>query len=504
MGSSRSLLLSPVRPFTPVAARRAIMALAALLLAGCAGSPAYQPPPVALEPAFRETPDSVPPAAPAAVEASPVAFWRPLGDTTLNRLVAQGLEANLDVRAAAARVRGARAERSLSSLDLAPTVTVAGGYTRQRLAGASFPGFGSFPDQDLWDVGAEAFWEIDVFGRLRRNLQGQSALLSSSQQDMRDVQVLLTAELASAYFDLRGAQGQLLVAQRNAENQRRSLEVTQQRLDAGRGTAFDTERARAQLNTTLAAIPLLEARVASAQYRIGVLVGRPPAAVAGELGSFAALPEPPEIGAIASPDSLVRQRPDVLSAERRLAAETAFVGAARADYLPRLSLGGHAGYTAPDFDRIGGGGTSRYAVGPVITWPAFNLGRVKARTDVARAREAEARARYEQSVLQALREVETSLVTYRMARGRLERLEEAAAASERAADLARVRFEGGVTDFLQVLDAERTQLEAQDQLARSRTETVTAYVELYRALGGTWPLGDGAVTVDPASGTAPQ
>jgi outer membrane protein TolC len=182
-----------------------------------------------------------------------------------------------------------------------------------------------------------------------------------------------------------------------------------------------------------------------------------------------------------------------VSAERRLAAETAFVGAAKADYLPRLSFNGQAGYSAPDFDRIGGDGTSRYAIGPVLTWPALNLGRVKARADLARARESEARVRYEQAVLRALQEVETSLVTYRMARGRLERLEEAAAASERAADLARLRFEGGVTDFLQVLDAERTQLEAQDQLARSRTETVTAYVDVYRSLGGTWPL-EGAGT----------
>jgi outer membrane protein, multidrug efflux system len=228
--------------------------------------------------------------------------------------------------------------------------------------------------------------------------------------------------------------------------------------------------------------------VASAQYRIGVLVGRPPAAVAAELQSVGALPEPPAVEDVVSPDSLIKNRPDVLSAERRLAAETAFVGAAKADYLPRVTVGGQAGWTSLELDNIGGDGTSRFAIGPVISWPALNLGRVKARADVARARESEARSRYEQSVLQALQEVETSLVTYRTARSRLGQLEEASAASERAADLARLRFEGGVTDFLQVLDAERTQLEAQDQLARSRTEAVTVYVDLYRALGGTWPV----------------
>ncbi len=487
---------------------------ALFLLAGCAVGPAHRPPTVATGPAFREAPgqpaaaadsvplaapapapapapaaDSVPPAAPVPpVAVSRTAFWDALGDTTLTRLLAEGLAANHDIRAAEARVRGARAAKLATTLDLAPTITVAGGYTRQRLAGATFPGFGSFPDQDLWDVGADATWELDLFGRLRRNLQGQNALLGSAREDLRDVQILLTAELATGYYDLRGAQNQLDVARRNAENQRRSLEVTQQRLDAGRGTAFDTERARAQLSSTLAAIPSLEARVAGAQYRIGVLVGRPPAAVADELAGDGAFPPPPDVAEVASPDSLVRNRPDVVAAERRLAAETAFVGAATADYLPRLTLNGTAGYTAPDFDAIGNTGTSRYAVGPVISWPALNLGRVKAGVDLARARQAEARARYEQAVLFALEDVETSLVSYRKSRGRLERLADAAAASERAADLARLRFEGGVADFLQVLDAERTQLEAQDQLARGRTETVAAYIELYRALGGTWPL----------------
>ena len=471
-------------------------------LAGCAIGPSHRPPRLEVGPAFREAADSapapvpipttdpagpeVPPAAPAAVERA--AFWDVLGDTTLSRLVAEGLAANHDVRVAEARVRGARAARLETVLDFAPTITASGGYTRQRLAGATFPGFGTFPDQDLWDVGLDAYWELDVFGRLRRNLQGRNALLGSAREDLRDVEVLLTAELASAYFDLRGAQSQLAVAQRNAENQRRSFEVTRQRLDAGRGTAFDTERARAQLSGTLAAIPSLEARVAAAQYRIAVLVGRPPAAVAPELEGDGTLPPPPDVGAVVSPDSLIRLRPDVAAAERRLAAETAFVGAAKADYLPRLVISGQAGYTAPEFDAIGNTGTSRYAVGPVLTWPALNLGRVKARADAARAREAEARARYEQAVLGALREVETALVSYRKSRGRLAQLQEAAEASERAAELARVRFEGGVADFLQVLDAERTQLEAQDQLARGRTETVSAYVELYRALGGTWPL----------------
>jgi outer membrane protein, multidrug efflux system len=177
----------------------------------------------------------------------------------------------------------------------------------------------------------------------------------------------------------------------------------------------------------------------------------------------------------------------VMAAERQLAVERALVGAAKADYLPRITVGGSAGYSSTTLDALGDRGTFRYAVGPIVSWPALNLGRVKARVNISRAREAEAQAQYSQTVLLALQEVENALVRYRTAHTRVDRIQDAASASERAAELARLRFSGGVADFLQVLDAERTQLEAQSQLAQTRTEAATAYAALYKALGGTWP-----------------
>jgi NodT family efflux transporter outer membrane factor (OMF) lipoprotein len=501
---------------------RAIAALLALALAGCAGAPGYRPSSVQVPPSFREAaadtatrqaaaarapgtdstrvpppppapgdtvPTAVPPepAGPAAVEQA--AFWRTLDDTTLTRLMDEVVRANLDVRAATARVRGARAARTESALDLVPTVTAAGGYTRQRLSSAGFPigGGGAFPDQDIWDAGFDASWELDLFGYVRHGVQAQGALVGAATESLRDVQVTLTSELARTYFELRGAQERLGVANRNAMNQRRTLELTQQRLDAGRGTAFDTERARAQLGVTLASVPDLQAQVAAAQYQIGVLVGRPPATLADELNAPVALPALPQSVVVERADSLVRQRPDVSAAERQVAAERAFVGVAKADYLPRITVGGSAGYTADALDAFGDHGTFRYAVGPVITWPALNLGRVKARVDASQARAAEAEANYAQTVLLALQEVETGLARYRGARERVERIHDAASASARAADLARLRFEGGVADFLQVLDAERTQLDAEDQLAQARTDAATSYAALYKALGGTLP-----------------
>jgi outer membrane protein, multidrug efflux system len=487
----------------------ASLALLMLVLSGCATAPAYRESGVEVPPRFREastdsTPSfpatppapvsdtgarAVPPAAAAIVDQT--TFWHALGDSTLARLIDELLRANLDVQAAAARVRGARAARRESAFDLAPTVTASGGYTRQRLSAATFPiGFGSFPDQDIWDAGFDASWELDLFGRVRRGVQAQGALVGAASEDLRDVQVTLTSELGRTYFELRGAQERLDVTRRNAENQRRTLQVTQQRLDAGRGTAFDTERAQAQLSFTLAAVPDLEARVASAQYQIGVLVGRPPASLAGELSEASAIPALPAAVTVTSPDSLVRRRPDVSAAERQVAAERAFVGVAKADYLPRITVDGQAGYTAGALDNLGGNGTFRYAVGPIISWPALNLGRVKARVDESRARASEAEAQYSQTVLQALQEVETGLVRFRTARARVERIQDAASASARAADLARLRFEGGVADFLQVLDAERTQLDAEDQLAQAHTDAATSYAALYKALGGQLPAGE--------------
>lgn len=468
--------------------------LLAFLLSGCLTGPGYRAPGVSIPPAFREAGNRAPStagdtarpgaAAPSDAGVPPGDFWQRLGDTTLDRLIAEALRANYDVRAAEARVRGARSARLSAALDLAPAVSVAGGYTRQRLASAAFPfGVGPFPDQTVWDGGFDASWELDLWGRVRRSVQAQGALVAVARENLRDVQVSLVAELARAYFALRGAQEQLTVAQQNAENQRRTLDVTRERRDAGRGTAFDTERAQAQLSSTQALIPGFEAQVAAAQYQIGVLVGRAPATVAAELGRAAALPALPAAVSVASPDSLIRRRPDVAAAERQLAAERAFVGAAKAEYLPRVMVDGSAGFSGTTVGSLGERGTFRYAVGPVVSWPLLNLGQVKARVDGSRAREAEAGAQYTQTVLRALGEVETALARYRTARARGEWVQEAAAASERAAELARLRFTEGVADFLQVLDAERTQLEEQDQLAQARTGAATAYAAVYKALG---------------------
>jgi NodT family efflux transporter outer membrane factor (OMF) lipoprotein len=432
------------------------------------------------------------PAQPAAPgdAASIVAFWSSVGDSTLARLVADALHRSPDVRSADARLRAARAERRASAFDLAPTVHALGGFTRSRPSIAQVP-VGARRETELWDAGFDASWELDIFGHLQPLVAARSAIAGAAREDLRGTQVSLAAEVARTHYEVDGVQRQLAVAARNADNQRRTLQLTVDRLTAGRGTAFDRERANAQLSGTLAAIPTLESRLADATLRLAVLSGETPRATPPtaeeELVDSDTLPALPAVPSRDAVLALVAQRPDVRAAERSFAAQTSLVRAARADYLPRISVVGTVGFAAMPSDAFGRGSTSRYAVGPVLSWPAFDLGRVKARVDVARAENEEARAAYDQTLLVAQAEVEGTRVALDRARTRLAHLREAARASERGAELARLRFTGGAAGFLEVLDAERTMLDAQDRLAQGETDAATAFAALYKALGGAWP-----------------
>ena len=512
-----------------------LTAAALVAMAACVSSPGYQPPTVVVAPAFQAlndsesgalvlAGDSATPAMPEAGGSSgasvPVianaiapapasadsaratmavrgsvsgdppdtAFWIGLGDSTLVALVNEAVRASPDVHAAQSRLLAARSSRRLSALDLAPAITANASVARQQLSATQFPGSaGALPRQDLWDAGFDASWELDIFGRVSRTVRAGRALEESAADAVHDAQLSLAAEVARTYFELRGAQSELAVANRNAANQRRTMQLTERRLSAGSGTAFDVERARAELNLTLGATPAIESRIAASRYRIAVLLGRAPEDLPPALLTAADLPPLPDTVRVGSPADLVRRRPDVLSAERQLAAETMLVGAARAEYLPRVSLAGSVGYTSPTFDALGNTGTPRYFVGPVVSWPFLDLGRVKVKSDIARAHANEARARYTSAVLSAISESETAIVTYDRSRARLGSLREAARASSRALELAQLRYETGETDFLQVLDAQRTLLSAESELATGRTAAATALVAVYKAVGGSWP-----------------
>jgi multidrug efflux system outer membrane protein len=377
--------------------------------------------------------------------------------------------------------------RRQTGLDAFPTITARAGYFHRVLSEQQLPG----ADRDARtgddvEVGFDAAWELDFFGRVRRGREAARAEEQAAQARLHDAQVTMTAEVARNYFVLRGLQEQLEVSRRNAGNQQQTLSLVQARLDAGRGTQLDTSRAEAQLKTTLATIPLLQASIATTTYRIAVLTGRTPSALAVQLAEVRPLPTLPDVNAIGTPEALLRRRPDIRAAERSLAAATARIGVAVGDLFPRVTFIGTGGYNAASGSALGDPGTDTFRIGPSISWAAFDLGRVRARIDIANAQTDAALAGFENAVLTALEETEGALATYAFAQARRALLGEAADASSRAADLARQRFEGGLADFLDVLDAEAAALTVQDSLAQSRTQTATALVAVYKALGGGW------------------
>ena len=457
-----------------------VAASVAALLAACAVGPNYVRPDPHPAPAFAEAEAHL-----YSAQALSPRFWEQFQDPALDALMADALASNHDLRIAVAHLAEARAVHRLSRFDLVPTVRASTDYTREQLPSVEAFGLGGVTES-FYDAGFDATWELDLFGRVRRNIEASRADLEGAEAGLRDAQVSVTAEVARVYFELRGQQGELAVARRNVANEQSTLDLTNKQLEAGRGTELDTSRAQSQLSSTLGTIDPLEAAIERSLHRLAVLTGREPNALHESLALPRDPPELPQIVAVSDPAALLRRRPDIRVAERSLAASTARVGVAVADLFPRVTFNGNFGYAAGAPSELGASGTRTYVIGPSISWAALDLGRVRQNIKGAEAHTDAALAAYEKTVLGALEEVENALATHARSRDRLAHLSDAARASRTAAQIARTRFEGGEASFLEVLDAERTELQAEDALAQTRTETATSLVAVYKALGGGW------------------
>jgi multidrug efflux system outer membrane protein len=414
-----------------------------------------------------------------------VEFWKQFDDLTLDQLVSDSLTANYDLRIAVGRLVQARALRNQSEFDLAPTVTASGGYTKQRTPEVEDP-FGGAYTTKLYNAGFDATWELDFFGGVRRNIQARNAELEGEVANLHDAQVSVIAEVARNYFELRGEQTQLAVARANVKNQQQVLQLAEAERTAGSGTDLDVARAQAQLSTTLSTIGPLEAAVSRSIHRLGVLTGRDPDALTGLLSAPHDLPPLPHIIPVGSPTEMLRRRPDIRSAERNLEASTDLVGVAISNLFPKVTFNGSFGFAAAAPAGFGTAASRSYLIGPGISWPAFDLGRVHEQVAGARAGAVIALDQYHGTVLNALEETEDALVTHARDRDQLANAQDAASASATAARLAKIRYQGGMVDFLSVLDAERTELQAEDALAEDRTEAATSLIAVYKTLGGGW------------------
>ena len=457
------------------AGRLAGLSLAAALLTGCAVRAPYAAPaatPVvltqAVEPAFVAQP----------YDAS---WWRLFQDPVLERLEAAALDANHDIRQAVARVDQARAIFADVSRDRYP---VAGVGASVDVREQSIPGFTSEPIRtNTFRLGLDAFWEIDIFGGVRSAVRSAAANAQSFDASLDDVRVSVAAEVARNYFDLRGLQQQLEVAERSLTNQREALRLTGVRRDAGVGEEQDVASAAASVAAVEASIPPIRAGIAAQRHRIAVLIGVRPSELSEDLEPRAYAPLMTTLP-LGQAGDLLRRRPDVRAAERRLAASTAREGVAAAELYPRVSISGVLGLLAGRGNLFGQAASRQWAVTPALSWVGTDLGGARARLRGTEAVTREVFASYEQTVLRAIEETENALVNYREDQVRLERLMEQARQSARSADLARVRYREGLTNFLDLLDAERTQLGAEDAVARGEATVFTSVVAVYKALGG--------------------
>jgi NodT family efflux transporter outer membrane factor (OMF) lipoprotein len=463
------------------------------LAAGCAVGPNYEKPDHAAPAGWKEAQQKG-----VDVRSAELArWWSAFNDPLLNSLAERAVRSNLDLRLAEARIREARASRAVTASGAWPTVDVSGSYTRNRASDNAIgapaqgavvapSGGGANLDQNLYRSGFDANWEIDVFGGVRRSVEAADATLEATVEDRRDVLVTLLGEVAKNYIDLRGFQRQLAVARANLKTQQDTLELTQVRFQAGLASDLDVAQQEAQVNTTASQIPTLESSLKQAVYGLDVLLGLQPGVLWNELAKEAEIPGlPPEV-LVGLPSDLLRRRPDIRRAERQLAAATAQVGAATADLFPKFFLTGVAGLQSVSASDWINGGSRFWSIGPRITWPVFDAGRIRANIEIRNAQQEQALTQYEKSILNAFRDVETALVNYANEQARYRSLIEAVAANRRAVAMANELYIRGLNDFLNVLDTQRSLYVTESALAQSQATMASNLVALYKALGGGW------------------
>jgi len=456
--------------------------LAILILTGCATvGPDYVPPDTSVSATWNTqfkgglTAEEMDPQALAA-------WWATLNDPELSSLIDRAVLGNLDLKKALARVREARARRGMAKADLFPTLDATGSATWSRTSKDT----GTGKTNDLYAASFDAGWELDIFGGVRRSVEAAGADLQATQEDLRNVLVSLLAEVALNYIDVRTSQVLIAVAEANLEAQSETYQLTQWRYEAGLSDELAVQQARYNLENTRSLIPAFRTRLEEAMNRIAVLLGEQPGKVHPELEKREPIPVTPLKVAVGVPADLLRRRPDVRQAERQLAAQTARIGVATADLYPKFTLSGSIGLEAFSLSNLSSSGAWSLSGGPRITWAIFKGGAIRQNIEVQSALQEQALIQYEATILSALEEVENALVAYAEVQQRRQSLSEATQAAQKAVDLAQHRYQAGLTDFNNVLDAQRSLLSFQEQLAQSEGTVTSNLVRLYKALGGGW------------------
>lgn len=411
-------------------------------------------------------------------------WWSAFNDTLLSSIVERAIEANLDVKQAEARIRQARAARGVSISGFGPVLNAVSSYRRSHSPQSAAANDGITSNQ--YQAGFDAAWELDIFGGVRRSVEAADADLQAAVEGRRDVLVTLAAEVAVNYIDLRAFQQRLIIARNNLAAQQHTAELTNKRLSAGFASSLDAANADAQVATTSAQIPQLEASIEQAKYSLSLLIGREPSALREELNTFsdipAALPDVP----VGVPSDLLRRRADIRRAEAQIHAATARIGVATADLFPKFTISGSVGFQNDEFKSWMDKVNRFWSFGPSVSWQIFNTGKTISNIELQKALEEQSAISYKQTILTALQEVDNALIASAKEEERKKALFNAVTANKKAVDLAEKLYTYGQTDFLNVLLAQRSLYASEDALIQSSRTVSINLVALYKALGGGW------------------
>ena len=470
--------------FRAHAAGTAIAALSALLLGACAVGPNYRGPPAVDAGSGWTRPVST-----AQNTAELSAWWAALGDSTLDRLVTTALSDNLDLRQAQARIGEARALRDRAAGGYAPVVGASASVTRRRQSENGPLPIGSIPglerDQTIHDAGFDAGWEIDLFGATGRAVESAKASMQAAQDDANGVRISVAAEVARSYLTLRGAQRELAAREAALATLQQTLDLVRKRFAVGDAAQADIDSAHARLSAAAAGLPAIRARQRAAALGLSVLLGAPPERELALLDTSAApiTLTPIPVGARAD---ILRRRPDVRAAERRLAARTADIGVATAELFPKLTIGAGGGFQALDAGKLLESASQTFSIMPLISWRVFDGGRVRAEIRASAARQQQAALAYEKAVLAALGDAERALSDYQLGLDSVQRQGTALEAARSSYAHAQARFKAGDIALADLLTEERFLHDAEDACVRTHTATAIDLIALFKALGGGW------------------
>ena len=404
-------------------------------------------------------------------------WWQLFQDPLLDQLIGEARIANHTLKRAEASIREARAQRTIAASQ--GSLAAAGSASSARKSDNVSSG-----RQDLFQLGFDARWEVDLFGAKQRAAEAADANLAASRETRQAVLVSLQAEVARVYVELRGAQRRLATARANLATQQQTAAIIAGRLELGFDSQLDLHQAKTQEALTRATLPALERSARQAMHQLAVLLGQPPTSLVDRLAASPGQLRLPEQIPLHLPSELLRRRPDIRAAEQRLAAATATIGVAVAELFPKFSLGALFGLQSTDLSTLLGSASRYWSIGPSLSLPLFDRDKLEAGVDISTARRDQALAEYQQAVLEALGEVENGLVAFAQERDALRFLSQATASADQALNIAQGRYQAGLAEYLHVLQAEKTRQSAEAQLVESEQRLALAVISIYKALGG--------------------